>query len=673
MSHKKATPCVSKNKMAAVCGELSKCSCRNLRHVQQTASIARLSRSIFSSKNVLTQAKEAKTDAERTQTDVYGRKKRDRLTVLKALSSTVGQVPNKPDYRFFDDVVLNPRSLMKQRELLLAMESGTKAAEYVLKKYPDLFPMRQPVPAWPKESVLIVDDMEETVDNLQLLMTNSDNIPKVINLYEKLKEKELLSIDIHNDVLDFVSFHTVAGSLMEQDDKASTTSSSSSSSSSEGEADATIQESEETKSAKSTWRIDGYAEKLFAELKDQSNSRTYEVFILGLIKHDEQLRAFHLFKEFDNNNMHGSLFFYNSLLSQVCSVREGDKNRWDMVEEIVASMKRSQVAPNVVTYNALLDVAFQMNENAHELCQRLLREMKKLKIAPSLGSYYYILAADRKRPRQDIKVLVESVRDVKKGCAEFAMQHPTDILFFNIAMDLARYKRSGSIARDLLDIVVNNGLQYLLGSKSSSFFGNYICAIARTAPDLDTIIEEYEKIIPKYFIPRDWVFQQLLLALRNHKNAEYVPKLYTDMVSMRVPLTERVTNALYAALDTYVPEEKAEEALRVVKDSRKWMEVFRVPMTSNILSTTIKVLCLNKNYDDARELMDEYKESEITISYDALKNVLELNLLQEDKQEALSTLQYMADKKVQLSDNMRKLISDHVLLSDKSEKILSWF
>lgn len=27
------------------------------------------------------------------------------------------------------------------------------------------------------------------------------------------------------------------------------------------------------------------------------------------------------------------------------------------------------------------------------------------------------------------------------------------------------------------------------------------------------------------------------------------------MVSMRVPLTERVTNALYAALDTYVPEE----------------------------------------------------------------------------------------------------------------------
>ncbi|XP_057317236.1 protein PTCD3 homolog, mitochondrial-like isoform X3 [Hydractinia symbiolongicarpus] len=630
--------------MAAVCGEL--CSCRNLRHFQQTGSIARLSRSIFSSKNVSLQAKEANTEAERTQTYVYGRKKRDRLTVLKALSSTVGQVPNKPDYRFFDDVILNPRSLMKQRELLLAMESGTKAAEYVLKKYPDLFPMRQPVPAWPKESVLIVDDMEETVDNLQLLMTNGDNIPKVINLYEKLKQKELLSIDIHNDVLDFVSFHTVAGSPME---------------------------SEETKSAKSTWRIDGYAEKLFAELKDQSNSRTYEVFILGLIKHDEQLRAFHLFQEFDNNNMKGSLFFYNSLLSQVCSVREGDKNRWDLVEEIVASMKRSKVTPNVVTYNALLDVAFQMNENAHELCQRLLREMKKLKIAPSLGSYYYVLAAERKRPRQDIKVLVETVRDVKKGCAEFAMQHPADILFFNIAMDLARYKRSGSIARDLLDIVVNNGLQYLLGSKNSSFFGNYICAIARTAPDLDTIIEEYEKIIPKYFIPRDWVFQQLLLALRNHKNAEYVPKLYTDMVSMRVPLTERVTNALYAALDTYVPEEKAEEALRVVKDSRKWMKVFRVPMTSNILSTTIKVLCLNKNYDDARELMEQYKESEIDISYGALKNVLDLNLLQEDKQEALSTLKYMADKKVQLSDEMRKLISDHVLLSDKSEKILSWF
>ena len=33
-----------------------------------------------------------------------------------------------------------------QRELNLAIESGTKAAEYVLEQYPDLIQMRQPVP-----------------------------------------------------------------------------------------------------------------------------------------------------------------------------------------------------------------------------------------------------------------------------------------------------------------------------------------------------------------------------------------------------------------------------------------------------------------------------------------------------------------------------------------------
>ena len=42
------------------------------------------------------------------------------------------------------------------------------------------------------------------------------------------------------------------------------------------------------------WNKDMLAEQIFADLNEKCNSRTYEVFILGLLKHGEVFRAFQI-------------------------------------------------------------------------------------------------------------------------------------------------------------------------------------------------------------------------------------------------------------------------------------------------------------------------------------------------------------------------------------------
>ena len=332
--------------------------------------------------------------------------KRDRLTVLKALSSTVEQIPNRPDYRFYDYVILNPGSLMKQKELLLAMKSGSKTADYVIEKYPHLFSLREPVPAWPDSQKLHLS-IEDNEDNVKFLLKTKENSKRALEIYERLKSSSELSIDVHNEVLDYVSFRNIAttGSASVTEQVEDVTSSESSSSSSDKENTTEIIAKEQDTAKKIKWRSDDYAETLFTELKHFANSQTYEVFILGLLQHEEYIRVFHLFQGLKDRKFQGSTHFYNKLLIHVCNVRTGNKDKWDLVEEITDYMNAVNIIPNNVTFIEIMAVAYTMEDHSQCLCQNILREMKKIKIEPSLGCYYYLLITERKKPYQDIHLL----------------------------------------------------------------------------------------------------------------------------------------------------------------------------------------------------------------------------------------------------------------------------
>ena len=71
---------------------------------------------------------------------------REKLKVLKALASTIKPVPNAPIHGFFEDPFLMPRTSTRKHEFSKAREEGKKAAEYIIKTYPHLFPLRKPEP-----------------------------------------------------------------------------------------------------------------------------------------------------------------------------------------------------------------------------------------------------------------------------------------------------------------------------------------------------------------------------------------------------------------------------------------------------------------------------------------------------------------------------------------------
>ncbi|XP_065647272.1 small ribosomal subunit protein mS39 isoform X2 [Hydra vulgaris] len=569
------------------------------------------------------------------------RLKRDKLTVLKVLSSTVKQIPNRPHYRLWDDVILNPRSNIKQNEILLALESGEKAADFVLEKYPHLFPLREPVPPWPKKSISS-EDIEETVENLVWLLQNSSNVEKVVKLYEKIKLSEKLSTDVHNQMLEFVCFHDIPGSKVEN----------------------------------GATEVVKYADLLYAEIKSPTNHKAHEVMILGLLKYGKTEEAFKLYEEINKEDFKGSLFFYNSLLTNIYNSFSNNATRWKAAEDITSSMCKLNITPTQDTFNALLSLSTKM-DNPSTLTIKVFREMKKLKIEPSLASYYYILIAEKSRLGfTDNRILEAVLNEVSQGSVKFELQHPDDLNFFNAAMDMARYKRNKNLAQPIFELLMkNDNYEFLSGGKDSQFFGNYICAMTRDAPNADEVISWYRKVVPQYFRPRDWVYQQLFYNLKSHKAPQHVPEIYKDMVSMRIPMTERVALPLFETLDYVdnIPKEKKEEFLIVAEDATKWLTIFNFEVNSNILSTLVKIFCLCEKNAEARKVIEEYKLKGVSPNYSALKYMLDTNLKQQDLKGALGTIKMMADLGMFMSTGELEEYLKQPILEGRGDMIKSWF
>lgn len=583
--------------------------------------------------------------------EVVIRKKRDRFTVLKALASTVDVFQNKPDYRFFDDHVLLPKTLRRQKEALMSIKSGEKVANEIIKEYSHLFPFRVPDPSWPDR--ISEQPKEVSVECLSKLIKSGDDPSKAVEWYKILCSTGDMPLDVHNDMLDFVSFHA----LLET-----------------GEVPAAIEsDADEESSSKSLWKEDNMAEKLFAQLliDENVNGRTYEVYILGLLKHGQIARAFETYQQLLDKKLYGSLFLHNALLDNILNFSENEDERWDLAQHVVSGMRSNNIKPNVITFNELMKIASHKQLGGGTLCVQILREMKKIGITPSLGIYHHIIFADRKEELMEVNLLRAILWDLRSGKVDLTLKHPSDLKFFHIAMDLARYKRRRDLATQLMDFVRENNLEQMITS-ISSFYANYISTVARFSA-IEDLYKEYRQLVPLFFIPRDWMYEQIFYAFRYHKNPKYVPEMFRDMISLRIPVTPRGMNSLFSAMATNIPEERAEEYLFVVKEAEKWMGVYNIEKSRDIDSVTIQVLCLNGKYTDALERVKECQIKKNVPTAEALFSVLKLSVEQRDSEGSLKILELMAKYKMKLTGEILELINNVASLSSKKNMIDTWF
>ncbi|XP_031551769.1 pentatricopeptide repeat domain-containing protein 3, mitochondrial-like, partial [Actinia tenebrosa] len=248
---------------------------------------------------------------------------RDPLAVLKVLAGTVQPTALAPPRELFEDFGLYPKSPRKREECKIARTSGLKAADFILHKYPQLFPMRKAEPGWPDMNQGGAIETEQDLKDIIAEMKAQE----AITGYEKLlKDGVPVSLQTRNDLLDLVAYYGTISAAEPVDTVKSGSLEGESSSSESSDESSSDEEEVENVRHKRTWSMDNYAEKLFKSMEDK-NSRSYDAMILALLKHNYYERAFELFEHMREQNFQEFLFLYCILPS-----RKGDLSMYGFAD-----------------------------------------------------------------------------------------------------------------------------------------------------------------------------------------------------------------------------------------------------------------------------------------------------------------------------------------------------
>lgn len=104
-------------------------------------------------------------------------------------------------------------------------------------------------------------------------------------------------------------------------------------------------------------------------------------------------RAIELYEEAQSKEIPLTTETYNSLISVAHFIKESNDMRWTFIVDMLMTMNKNGVAPNVRTLNAVLETLSIMGSNriVRENVLKTLSEFKKINIEPCLASWYYVL------------------------------------------------------------------------------------------------------------------------------------------------------------------------------------------------------------------------------------------------------------------------------------------
>lgn len=104
-------------------------------------------------------------------------------------------------------------------------------------------------------------------------------------------------------------------------------------------------------------------------------------------------KAWHLYEENQGKNIPLSIDGYNSIMSMISALKQGDDKSKFLVMDIYRTMAAYGITPNIHTFNAALSVATVMKTNrvALDFTRNILADIAKFELKPSLTTYYYLL------------------------------------------------------------------------------------------------------------------------------------------------------------------------------------------------------------------------------------------------------------------------------------------
>ncbi|XP_028403343.1 pentatricopeptide repeat domain-containing protein 3, mitochondrial-like isoform X2 [Dendronephthya gigantea] len=555
--------------------------------------------------------------------------KEEKLKVLKALASTIKYVPNAPIHGFFEDPFLMPRSSIRKNEFAKAREEGKKAAEYIIKTYPHLFPLRKPEPAWPKELSLDVKGNDErTLQDLIALK----QIEKAIRLYEQLVAKgESVSLDCENSLLELTGYYGFQRS--DADSKSSK--------------DSPYNETIE----RQKWSSKNFAHQLFKRMSNK-NGRSYEAMILSLLKFQSKKLALEIFDEMKEKGFKGSVFLYNRLIESSEQLCSDETDPWTFSQDIVKHLNSEPaVRPNLGTFTSLLKICAVHSPSAYEDSTKILREMYSLGIEPSLGCYTHLLEAAERNGKGHAAVN-NIVRHLKSLDHQFTPENTADYDFFVTAMATARHFRDGVTAMELFQLSETSHFKQFLGPRSLSFYGNLLCSLA-LSEHASKVMNAYQQLVPKYFVPREWIYVELLRCLEKSKQPQTAIELYNDMKQYRVNMTVHTCRSFVSCFSVKLAKKDLPEYITIMEEIFNWMEFFDIEMDNFMMSQMIRLYCLNGQLDMAWMNMEKFSGKNFIPMFAALSSLLQGTLVTKEKEKTKKVFEMMAAQGYRLNASLR--------------------
>ncbi|XP_070578304.1 small ribosomal subunit protein mS39-like [Ptychodera flava] len=501
--------------------------------------ISRITRQIYCTANLTSDAIDQNTQEynpallSKEEIILPRRKKRDSTAVLQALASTVGKDPTAKPYIYHDDSYLLPYTGGQSQLYALASESGKKAAEYVMHRFPEIFTAidhDEPKIAclYPKVDGYIIEDACE--EGL-LERVNNRDIKAAMEMYDKITEGGgELSLEASNCLLDMLCFY--AG--QEPREKFVDSSSAEQAGEDLEEGDGQERKPRGGRAAKMaarlkdrvTWQDGNYAEKVFNSMQERDGD-SYCSMIRGMAKHGASARAFEMYNEMQDKDIKCRVEAYNALISAVLDIRESYTDRWQVVEQLLKQMKVEDVQPTLATFNSVLSAQVKMGAIGRKTALQTISEMKAIGITPTLASYSILLAIFYK-PNLPLNDMLYDIIDEIEG-KTFPINERGDTRFFVDAMRVCERLRDVNLAHRLNDLANVGDHHRLLGNRAMrfSYYNNLFSLTCQMSPP-DKIMEVYKTYVPSAVVPNLSGMMDLLNAVEMYNMQDKLPDLWQD-------------------------------------------------------------------------------------------------------------------------------------------------
>lgn len=373
-----------------------------------------------------------------------------------------------------------------------------------------------------------------------------------------------------------------------------------------------------------TWKDSDLAETIFYEIEPK-DSRAYCSIIRGMCKYHQVEKAWALYQEAQEKKIEIDIETYNSILQIGSFLKESNEMRWELIQEVLTSMARQTLKPNVATLNAVLATisTIGMYKLSRSYCLSILSEFKELGVVPSLGSWYYILTIFCRERGPVSHVLVDILNQIEGK--EFKIQDLKDTFFFASAMEVCRNHLHDKDLAKRLDNILHTGSNYdLIGDsyRESIYYRHYFALLCQTEP-LEKFMETYNLLVPNVYIPEPGIMEEILKAIDMNGALEFIPQMWSHMVIFDHTGRENLLNRILRMMIDNRPNESI--ATQIGLDEKFsnitwdiWTKIEeqqegrtqKLTWTGSMLSDILELNCRSNNSERARLVFEKLDKNQ---------------------------------------------------------------